>query len=400
MLFRSGERIKEFQKQYAIYAPAGANLKRIEREISVSEQEFLEILHGLNLAKLKMQDAELSSSIKPVDPPYYPLSPNPGKRKILIIIAALVGFLLLFTTILVMEYFDETLKNPIKASKILNLSVFGIFPKIFLHTGALNFPFVTNRLIEMILQQVDRDPEIKKSDARPKTLVFVSTLSNEGKTIVMGNVARKMKNQGKKVLVLNYSRESLRKMEVSQTGYPENPPPISNSGFIKPRKSFVFFNRLLGYPDTRTDPESQFLQTPEKFLSPEEYSLFKIDTDYFSIETYPELLERNNIHPSYTPDYILIEIPALLYYSYPPGLIANSSLPILVCRSNRIWREADRNALETFIKISGRKPPVLLNGVESSVIESSLGELIKKRSWLRRMIKKVIRFEFFSRQQP
>lgn len=54
-----GERIKEFQKQYDIYAPAGANLKRIEREISVSEQEFLEILHGLNLAKLKQQDNEL-----------------------------------------------------------------------------------------------------------------------------------------------------------------------------------------------------------------------------------------------------------------------------------------------------------------------------------------------------
>ena len=44
------DRITEFQKQYAIYAPAGANLKRIEREISVSEQEYLEILHGLNLA--------------------------------------------------------------------------------------------------------------------------------------------------------------------------------------------------------------------------------------------------------------------------------------------------------------------------------------------------------------
>ena len=54
-----GDRIKEFQKQYSIYAPAGANIKRIEREISVSEQEFLEILHGLNLAKLKMQDNEL-----------------------------------------------------------------------------------------------------------------------------------------------------------------------------------------------------------------------------------------------------------------------------------------------------------------------------------------------------
>ncbi len=395
-----GERIKEFQKQYAIYAPAGANLKRIEREISVSEQEFLEILHGLNLAKLKMQDAELSSNIKAVDPPYFPLSPDPTKRKMLIIIAALLGFLILFTTILVMEYFDETLKNPVKASKILGLSVLGIFPKIFLKIGALNFLFVTNRLVEMVLQQIERHPDIKNSGTGTKTLVFISTLSNEGKTIVMGNIARKMKKQGKKILVLVFSRESLRRMEVSQTGYPVNPPAVSKSGFIKPRKSFAFLNMLLGYPDTRIDPDSPFLQKPKEFLNPEEYSLFNIDTDYFSIETYPELLEKNNIHPGFKPDYILIEIPALLFYSYPPVLIANSTLPILVCRSNRIWRDADRNALETFVNISGRKPPFLLNGVELNVIEYSLGELIKKRSWLRRMIKKTIRFEFFSRHQP
>jgi hypothetical protein len=36
--------------------------KRIEREITVSEQGYLEILHGLNLAKL--QDSEMSSNIK------------------------------------------------------------------------------------------------------------------------------------------------------------------------------------------------------------------------------------------------------------------------------------------------------------------------------------------------
>jgi hypothetical protein len=83
-----GDRIIDFQKQYAIYAPAGANIKRIEREINVSEQEFLELLHGLNMAKLKMQDAELSASIKAVDPPFFPLSPNPTKRSLLVLVAA------------------------------------------------------------------------------------------------------------------------------------------------------------------------------------------------------------------------------------------------------------------------------------------------------------------------
>ncbi len=395
-----GERIREFQKQYAAYAPAGANLKRIEREISVSEQEFLELLHGLNLAKLKMQDAELSSSIKPVDPPYYPLSPNPTKRKLMVIIAALVGFLVLFAVILVMEYFDDTLRSPVKASKITGLEVLGIFPKIFLSTGTLNFPFITNRLLEMIIQQIDRQPEILSQGNATKTLVFVSTLSNEGKSVVMENLARKLKSQGKKVLMLNFSRESLRLTEISQTGYPEDPPAVSTSGAIKPRRSFHFLNRLLGYPDSRVDHDSPFLQTPDEFLSPDEFSQFRIDQEYFSVENGMELLEKNGIHPGFKPDYLFIEIPSLLYYSYPPGLIAGCSLPVIVCRANRTWQDADRNALDALNKVSGRKPLLLLNGVELNVIELSFGELIKKRSWIHRMLKKAIRFEFYTRQLP
>jgi hypothetical protein len=48
---------KDFQY---ILTPAGATIKRLEREISVSEQGYLELLHGLNLAKLKLQDNEMS----------------------------------------------------------------------------------------------------------------------------------------------------------------------------------------------------------------------------------------------------------------------------------------------------------------------------------------------------
>jgi hypothetical protein len=45
-----------------LLTPAGATIKRLEREISVSEQGYLELLHGLNLAKLKLQDNEMSSN--------------------------------------------------------------------------------------------------------------------------------------------------------------------------------------------------------------------------------------------------------------------------------------------------------------------------------------------------
>ncbi|MEI6899303.1 MAG: hypothetical protein WCL00_05455, partial [Bacteroidota bacterium] len=226
-----GDRIKEFQKQYSIYAPAGANIKRIEREISVSEQEFLEILHGLNLAKLKMQDNELSSNIKPVDPPYYPIKPIPTKRKILVIVAAFFGFLIVAISILVSEYFDNTLKNPGKAGKILKLSFLGMLPKIFLKAGKINFPFVINRLLEIAVQNMElilKNDHVEKS---VKTLLFFSIYNTEGKTVVVGNLADKLIKQGKKVLVLNYSHQSLREREIEQIGRADSPLPE----FVEPK---------------------------------------------------------------------------------------------------------------------------------------------------------------------
>jgi len=394
-----GERINEFQKQYAIYAPAGANLKRIEREISVSEQEFLELLHGLNLAKLKMQDAELAANIKPVDFPYYPLSPNPTKRKVLVLAAAAIGFLLVFGAILALEYFDNTLKNLDRAKKHLNINSLGAFPKVLLKLGNLNFLFVANRLIEMAIQQINT--LLGNSEGRhPRTLLFFSTMSNEGKSVTCGNIARKLKLQGKKVLVLNFSRESLQQFETMQLGYSGLTSEKSRSGTYRKKRRFSILRFFLGYPDLRINYNSPFLQDPASYLEPDEYMQYEINTGFFSVHNYQDLLRQNSIYPPVEPDYVLIEIPPILYYSYPQSLVASADLPILVCRANRIWSAADRSALSNMMKNTREEPKFFLNGVSIPEVESLFGELPKRRSRLNRIMRNLVRLQFYNRALP
>jgi len=392
------DRIVEFQKQYEIYAPAGANIKRIEREINVSEQEFLQLLHGLNLAKLKMQDVELSSNIKAVDLPFFPLSPNPTKRKMLVIIAALFGFLIVLTTMLALEYFDATLKNPEKAHKKIKLMAAGIFPKIIRKTGSLNFAYVTNRLLEIILQSTGFYSKDKDGDA-PHTLLFFSTLNAEGKTVIAGNMALKMKIQGKKVLFLNYSRESLRETELSQIGYLQTAIQEEPAENLRKKSLLSYLPRLLGYPDKGVNYDSPFLQPPETYLTKEEYMEYKIDAGYYSAMGYEDLVRENNYKLSFKPDYVLIELPPVLYYQYPANLLASAGTPFLVCRANRVWSQADEACLDNIIKLTRKEPYFLLNGVDLFVIETVLGDLPKKRSRFRRLVKNIARFRFFSRQK-
>jgi uncharacterized protein involved in exopolysaccharide biosynthesis len=369
---------KKFQKQYEIYAPAGANIKRIEREISVSEQGYLEILHGLNLAKLKLQDNALSSNVKAIDPPFYPLSPMPTKRKILIIAAGLMGAILTFGIILIMEYFDDTLKNSKKAVGILKMPSLGMVPKILLHPDTINLHFIQNRLIEIITQNIKQFLSTHSSENSVKTIVFFSTQKMEGKTVIGGNIAKSLKQDGKKVLFLNYS--------IKQQG-------------TKKQMKYPYLTKLLGYPDPRIDLNNSFLSDVTSYLQPSEYFTYAINEKFYIAKNYKDILDQNNIKLDYIPDYVIIELPPIIYNNYPTELFTHSDINILVCRSNRLWSEADQSAINGLLPISESKMNFIVNGVELKEVESLLGDLPKKRSVFRKKIKTMFQFQFFTKNQ-
>ncbi|MFT6731331.1 MAG: succinoglycan biosynthesis transport protein ExoP [Glaciecola sp.] len=347
----------DFQEKYAKYAPAGATMKRIEREISVAEQGYLEILHGLNLAKLKLQDSEMSSNIKSIDEPFFPLSPNPTKRTILIIAAGILGGILTLAIIFVMEYFDNTLKNSAKASKIIGVPALGMMPKMILDPGNINLPFIQQRLIEIITQNIIQYVRSNPSDKLVKSIIVFSTQKMEGKTVLASNIAKTLKQEGKKVLILNYDNKQ--KPVVQQRKLP-------------------VITKLLGYSDPRIDLNNPFLDDVASYLDNTEYYSYKIDSLYYESTSYLDILKQNNITLDYNPDYVIIELPALIYNNYPSNLMTQADLRILVCRSNRVWSEADQSATSNLLETSASNIKVIVNGVTLNEVEAILGDLPKK----------------------
>lgn len=367
---------EQFQETYANYAPAGANMKRLEREIAVSEQGYLEILHGLNLAKLKLQDSELSSSLKTVDPPYYPLSPNPTKRPILIIAAAFLGGLLTLGIIFVMEYFDDTLRNTIKASKETGFTALGMTPKIILDPRGIDLPFIQKRLIEMITQNILQFFGTKNIKEKPKTIIVFSTQKSEGKTVLAGNIAKTLKQDGKSVLLLNYDKKSTA---------------------IKPKQKPSILNKILGYPDTRIAVDNEFLADVSTYLNTSEHYCYKMDSNFYNAKRYQDLLGEEEQFTKKSPDFVIIELPAIIYNNYPVELFTNADLDILVCRANRIWSDADESALINVKETCGSKLNIIVNGVHINEIESVLGDLPKTRNKFRKKLKAIFKFQFLSK---
>jgi len=368
---------KEFQKTYAEYAPAGATMKRLEREISVAEQGYLEILHGLNLAKLKLQDSELASDLKTVDPPYFPLSPNPTKRAILIIAATFLGGIITLGVIFVMEYFDDTLKNAIKATKKTGIPALGMIPKIILDPKGIDLPFVQNRLTEIIAQNILQFFGKQSEGNKPKTIIVFSTHKLEGKTVVAGNIAKALQEDGKRVLLLNHSKEMKS---------------------LSHKQKFSFFSKIFGYPDTRIDLDNNFLKDPSTYLGNKAYTTFDVEKDFGNANDFRDLINGNKVPCQNDLDYVIIELPALIYNNYPVSLFSSADLNILVARSNRTWTSADESAVGNLREVSGDKLHIVVNGVNLNEAETILGDLPKKRNKFRKKLKSMLRFQFLSKQ--
>ncbi|MEI6696135.1 MAG: hypothetical protein WCO13_08710 [Bacteroidota bacterium] len=172
------QRKTEFFEKYKTFAPLGATLKRIEREIGVCEQEYMERLHSLNLSKLRQQNIELSSNIKVIDEPNFPNTGKSTSRKLLGIIGFIIGLILILTILILLEIFDSTIKTAEKAELLTGLKVAGLFPNLKQLERYPQKEIIIHRLIDITI----RNTFLKRlNDVSKLKIAFASTRTEEGK---------------------------------------------------------------------------------------------------------------------------------------------------------------------------------------------------------------------------
>lgn len=170
------KRKKEFEEEYRKYAPLGAMLKKIERKINVTEQEYLEMLHDLSVARLIQQNNELTTKLNVVDPPFLPLAPIPSKRMVLVIVGCLVGFILVVAIVLTRALINKTIQQPQKAAGKIGLPLLGIYP--IQQDDAAFVKRARLRIMQHLLPYLSED-------AKPLYIGLFSVQRGEGKTTLM-----------------------------------------------------------------------------------------------------------------------------------------------------------------------------------------------------------------------
>ncbi len=391
-------RIREFQEYYKTFAPLGATQKRIEREIDVSEREYLSLLASLNTSKLKQQNIELSSNIKAVDPPYFPLKPNPVKTGILVIVAAFMGFAVVAFVIIALEYLDNTLKTPERFEDKTNLKAISAYPKIIPKYRSYNLPFIAGRLAEIAVQEI-KSEAAKEGANKPYVVCFFSSTKHEGKTELAQRMAERLRLFGEKVLILKRAKPKIF-AEVMEGTDPDmlkiSEKERRFEEFQKPR------NQIIDKIPIINNYFAQFLNAP--VIKP--YKLHVDDIYYEQNNNLFDTKDINELTISQETDfsqyeYIFLELPPIIHETYPVKIVKQADYYILVARANRVWKKADISALKSFMKnCNGKNRPVgMLNGVEVDLLESILGELPRKRSWIRRKFKSILSLQYKARYE-
>lgn len=186
------ERRLDIDKMFDFYAPVGASVKRQERELGIIEKEYLSLLGSLGEAKLRQQEIEmLSSALRVVDDPIFPISAEPSKRKMMSIMAFIVTFILVLALIVIIELFDRTLHDALRAKRFSGLEVIGLIP--------LNHQYCKNcieNLDQIALSQVTAQIIRLRRSSNPTLINLISNESSEGKSYISNLIRTKFTQMG------------------------------------------------------------------------------------------------------------------------------------------------------------------------------------------------------------
>ncbi|MDT0539125.1 MULTISPECIES: GumC family protein [Croceitalea] len=336
----------EFEKLYQVFSPLGATMKRLERKIDIAEREYLSLLHSLGLAKLRQQNVELKSNLKLIEVPFFPINPKPSKRMILVIVAGMAGFILVTFTVLILEFLDGNLNTAARAEDKIDLKVSSIFPVINENSKKIDFDYLTNKAVNAISRNIILNQFKKEKGKMPVVNMFFSTQDEEGKTFICKHLITKLCELDYKTLHVTYDSFDLELQE----------------------------------------PCYQKLQ-------------YQVSDQLYKISKVEEFDETGSIKDFSFYDFIILELPSIIKNPFPVKLAATMDFTFLVTRANRAWGEADKNALTLFNEATtGPEPSIILNGVKVLEMETVVGDIPKKRSIIRRWIKKVVQFRFFTKK--
>ena len=194
---------KKLSQEFKRFSPVGSSIKRQNREIEFCEQNYLSNLQGLNEAKLRQKNLQLTSAtFRILTPPTVALSPEKTKNKFYSAIAFALVLAILITYVILAEIFNRKPYDKQAAEKIIGIPVMGALHELG-GTGTLAMQcdaLVYNQLGNAVLNFLDRSK-------MTNIINVISMDSGEGKTTLCTSLTEHFKRIDTKPVYISAGKD-------------------------------------------------------------------------------------------------------------------------------------------------------------------------------------------------
>lgn len=198
---------RKLNEKYEFFAPVGSTIKRKERNINFTEQNYLSVLKSYNEALMRKKNLEMTSAtLKVLNPPAFPIQAQPTKRKIIVIAAFFGSIFLILGFFILIELIDRTLHDKVRTELFTNLTVIGAFPGKSL-VKYRNYDKAVRAIATKYLSSAILPYLINKKENLPFIINFLSTESHDGKSYIINELIQYWSDAGLKVKFLNWNKD-------------------------------------------------------------------------------------------------------------------------------------------------------------------------------------------------
>lgn len=201
----------------------GLELARLQRQLQVDQNTY--ILMTEKLEETKISEAGQKENIRLVDNAILPKTPTKPNKKLNLILGVLIGLGLGIGLTFLIEYFDDSIKNPDELERI-GLPILSIIPKIasddltkkiLSRNGGSNEELLEIQKIEARLvthfdpkspiseayRTLRTNIQFKDLEKTNRTILITSSTPKEGKSTTVANLAITMSQMGSKTLLVD-----------------------------------------------------------------------------------------------------------------------------------------------------------------------------------------------------